>query len=98
MTVRYYLATQTAYEQARAAIDSAMGLPVPGTITSIEPAATAPKATDGRVAVAVCEDIVDEANVPAVFAGMASAGTAAEITAQQYFAAIGQAFREAAGI
>jgi len=91
MTARYFIATQAAYEQARAAMDAALGLPEFGTITSIEPAATALRSLDGRLVVSVCEDIVEESAVAAMFSSMLAGGTVQELTQAQYSAAIGRA-------
>lgn len=91
MTARYFIATQAAYEQARAAMDAALGLPEFGTITSIEPAATALRSLDGRLVVSVCEDIVDESAVTAMFSSMIAGGSVQELTQAEYSAAIGRA-------
>ena len=92
MTARYFIATAEAYEQARASMDAALGLPEFGTLTSIEPAATALRSQDGRLIVAVCDDIVVESAVTAMFASMLSGGAVQELTEAGYIAA----FREAA--
>jgi len=90
MTARYFIATQAAYEQARASMDAVLGLPEFGTITSIEPAATALRSLDGRLVVSVCEDIVDESAVAAMFSSMLAGGTAEELTQAQYLTATGR--------
>ena len=51
--MKYYLLTPDAYELYRAALDAAMGFPCPGTTTSIEPVATAPRDAGGNVLLAV---------------------------------------------
>ena len=52
--MRYFRATAAVYEQARAALDAAWGLPNDkGTATCIEPAATAPRDAQGRIVLAV---------------------------------------------
>jgi hypothetical protein len=90
MTARYFIATQAAYEQARASMDAALGLPEFGTITSIEPAATALRSQDGRLVVAVCEDIVEESAVASMFSSMLAGGTVEELTQAQYLTATGR--------
>ena len=50
--MKYYLLTPDAYELYRA-LDAAMGFPCPGTTTSIEPVATAPRDAGGNVLLAV---------------------------------------------
>lgn len=89
-TARYFIATQTAYEQARASMDAALGLPEFGTITSIEPAATALRSQDGRLVVAVCDDLCEESSVTSMFASMLAGGAVQELTEAGYVAAIGR--------
>ena len=50
--MRYFRADEATYEAVRAAIDADNGWPDDGTITSIEPAATAPRDAAGRVLLA----------------------------------------------
>jgi hypothetical protein len=95
MPTRFYIVAAAEYERARAEIDGIMGLPTETTKTSIDPAVVAPKTVDGRVALALCDEIVDEAGVPSVFSRMAAAGLAAEVTEETYFAWLR---REAAGL
>ena len=55
--MRYFRATAAVYEQARAALDAAWGLPNDkGTATCIEPAATAPRDAQGRIVLAVNDE------------------------------------------
>jgi hypothetical protein len=51
--MRFFRADEATYERVRAAIDSANGWPDAGTVTAIEPAATAPRDAAGRVLLAV---------------------------------------------
>lgn len=52
--MRFFRSTEAVYEQARATLDAAWGLPNDtGTVTCIEPAATAPRDAEGRVLLAV---------------------------------------------
>jgi hypothetical protein len=57
----YYRADADTYEAVRAAIDAAMGWPDEGTVTSIEPAATAPRDAAGRVLLAASDWLVSAA-------------------------------------
>jgi hypothetical protein len=54
----YYRADADTYEAVRAAIDAAQGWPDAGTVTSIEPAATAPRDAAGRVLLAASDWLV----------------------------------------
>jgi hypothetical protein len=55
--MRYFRSTASVYEQARATLDAAWGLPDGvGTVTCIEPAATAPRDQQGRVLLAVADE------------------------------------------
>lgn len=90
MTARFFISTEAAYEQARAAMDAVLGLPKFGTITSIEPSATAPRSLDGRLVVSVCEDIVEESAVGSMFSSMIAGGSVHELTQAEYSAAIGK--------
>jgi hypothetical protein len=88
MTQRFFIATAAAYEEARASMDAALGLP--GAVTSIEPAATAVRSQDGRLVVAVCDDLCEESAVTAMFASLLSGSAVQELTEAGYFAAIGR--------
>jgi hypothetical protein len=57
----YYRADADTYEAVRAAIDAAMGWPDAGTVTSIEPAATAPRDAAWRVLLAASDWLVSAA-------------------------------------
>lgn len=55
--MRYFRSAENVYEQARAALDAAWGLPNgKGTATCIEPAKNAPHDADGRVLLAVADE------------------------------------------
>ena len=69
--MRFYKFTPDAYELYRATLDAAMGFPCPGTATSIEPVATAPRDAGGNVLLAVSGEWLAPVE-------------AEEITAEQY--------------
>ena len=55
--MRYFRSSTAVYEQARFALDAAWGLPNDtGTVTCIEPAATAPRDAQGRIVLAVDDE------------------------------------------
>ena len=88
MPTKFYFVAAAEYERARAEIDAIMGLPAETTRTSIDPVDQAPKTADGRVALALCDDLAGENGVATVFSRMAAAGLAAEVTEQEYFAGL----------
>jgi hypothetical protein len=89
MTHRYFrTASDEVYEQTRAALDAAWGIEAPQ--TCIEPAATAPKDSDGRILLAVdtefCAYPAAAEMLPALLAG----GLVAEIDEAMYWASVPQ--------
>lgn len=50
--MRYFRGNADTYERVRSAIDADQGWPDAGTLTAIEPAATAPRDASGRVLLA----------------------------------------------
>jgi hypothetical protein len=69
--MRFYRFTTDAYELYRDTLDAAMGFPCPGTATSIEPVATAPRDAGGNVLLGVSGEWLAPVE-------------AEEITAEQY--------------
>jgi hypothetical protein len=87
--MRYFRASSAVYEQVRASLDAAWGLPnALGTATCIEPAATAPKDTEGRVLLAVQGWFCEFAEVASLLPQLIASGAVEEITAAEYQAAI----------
>jgi hypothetical protein len=87
--MRYFRATETVYEQARAALDAAWGLPnALGTQTCIEPAATAPRDAQGRVLLAVHDEFCVLPAAAEMLPQLLASGAVEEITAAEYQAAV----------
>lgn len=78
--MRYFRANADAYEQARATLNAAWGLPQPGTETSIPPASDCMTDQAGRVYVCVDDWMCDLPPAPDVLAAAIAAGMADEIT------------------
>lgn len=58
--MRFFRSNYAVYEQVRAVLDTAWSLPADnGTATCIEPAATAPRDTDGLVLLAVNDEFCE---------------------------------------
>lgn len=88
MIQRYYRSTEPVYEQVRLALDAAWGHPQGGTVTCIEPAATAPRDADGLVLLAVDEAFTQYPAVSAMLPQLLASGAVAEIDAATYQAAV----------
>ena len=78
----YYRATPGVYEQARAAIDAAMGYPSADTATIWTPAVAAPHDADGRCLLALWQELADLSPVAAVLDSLE------EITEAEYHASL----------
>jgi hypothetical protein len=93
--VRYFRcdAGDSAYEQARLALDAAWGHPRQdtGTITCIDPAAVAPRDAQGRIVLAVTEEFCAYPAAAQMLELMLGGGAAVEITEADYRAAVSQA-------
>lgn len=85
--MRYFRVEPDAYEQARATLNAAWGLPQPGTDTSIPVADDCVRDTDGNVYVGVDDWMADMAPAPQVVAAAISSGVAAEISEAEMDAA-----------
>ena len=93
MRQRYFHVDPTAYEKARLAIDARLGYaPGRGTVTSVSPAAVAPRSAAGRVLVAVWDRFTANETVAAILPNMLASGTAVEITRAEYDAAMPKGF------
>lgn len=87
--MRFFRANETVYEQARAALDAAWNLPNDkGTITCIEPAATAPRDSHGRILLAVNDEFCEYPEAAALLPELLSIGAVQEIDAATYTAAV----------
>jgi hypothetical protein len=77
------------YEGIRLQLDAAWGHPSPnGTITCIEPAATAPRDSEGRIVLAVHDEFATWEPAASMLPGLIAQGLVEEITEAQYQAAL----------
>jgi hypothetical protein len=87
--MRYFRSTDAVYEQARAALDAAWGLPNDkGTATCIEPAATAPRDAQARIVLAVNDEFCAYTVASDLLPQLLASGAVEEIDAATYRAAI----------
>ena len=84
----FRIATDAAYEQARATLDAAWGHPNADTVTCVEPAATAPHDAQGRVLLGVLDEFVAYAPADNLLPQWIAAGVVEEIDAVTYEASI----------
>lgn len=85
---RFFRATEVVYEQVRLALDAAWGHPRGGTVTCVEPAATAPRDADGCVVLAVDEAFTHFPTASEMLPQLLASGAVVEIDAEQYHAAL----------
>jgi len=77
------------YEQVRTTLDAAWGKPNDlGSVTCIEPAATAPRDAQGRIVLAVRDEFCTYTVACDLLPEMLAAGAVSEITAEQYAACV----------
>lgn len=89
MEQRFFHVDPASYEKARLALDRRWGYaPGTGTDTCVTPAAAARKNPSGRVVLAVWDFVLADENVRAILSNMLASGTAAEITRDEYDAAM----------
>lgn len=90
--MRYFRcdAGDAAYEQARAALDAAWGHPnaATNTVTCIDPASVAPRDGQGRILLAVSPEFCEFPAASDMLSLMLGSGSAAEITGDDYAAAV----------
>ena len=88
--MRYFrcLAGDEAYEQIRSTLDAAWGHPnaETKTVTCIDPAAVAPRDTQGRIMLATSEAFCEYAASEQMLASVISSGVIEEISAADYLA------------
>ena len=80
--MRYFLANSVAYEQARAALNAAWGIPQPGTSSCLTPAAECMSDLAGSVYVCVDDWMCDLPPAPDILASALAAGAVREVTEQ----------------
>jgi hypothetical protein len=86
--VRFFAALEIHYEQARAALDQAWGLPnMQGTVTCIDPAAVAPRNSSGLIVLAVNDEFCSYPESAEMLSLMLGSGAVAEISEADYRAA-----------
>jgi len=88
--MRYFRTTSDAvYEQARQTLDAAWGLPNDrGTVTCIDPAATAPRDLQGRIVLAVDDEFCAFTVAVDLLPQLLASGAVEEIDAATYHAAV----------
>jgi hypothetical protein len=89
--MRYFRTDSDAvYEQARITLDAAWGHPTPDghTVTCIQPAATAPRDSAGRIVLAVDDGFCEYTVAVDLLPQLLASGTVVEIAAAEYLAAI----------
>ena len=88
--MRYLRATESVYEQARAALDAAWGHPTADgrTLTCIESAATAPRDADGLIVLAVDDAFTAYSVASTMLPQLLASGAVAEIDAAAYKSAL----------
>jgi hypothetical protein len=87
--MRFFRSTPQVYEQARATLDAAWGLPNDtGTVTCIEPAATAPRDAQGRIVLAVDDEFCAFTVAVDLLPQLLASGAVEEIDRQTYLAVV----------
>lgn len=87
--MRHFRSSDAVYEQARASLDAAWMLPNDiGTVTCIEPAATAPHDAQGRVLLAVNDDFCAYPVAVDLLPQLLASGAVEEIDKATYQAAV----------
>lgn len=88
---RFFRSDAATYETIRLQLDAAWGHgPGTGTLTCFEPAATAPRDTQGRVLLAVLAEFCEYDAVAAVLPQLLASGAVEEISEATYRASIPQ--------
>ena len=94
--MRYFRcdAGDEAYEQARLALDAAWGHPneATKTVTCIDPAAVAPRDSQGRIVLAVNDEFCAYPAAEAMLSQLLLADAVTEITSDEYMPSVSQQF------
>jgi hypothetical protein len=90
--MRFFAASESVYENARAILDAAWGHPTADgmTITCIDPAAVAPRDLQGRIVLAVNDEFCAYSVAAEVLPQLLASGAVEEIDAAAYMAAVSQ--------
>lgn len=92
MSQRYFRSTEAVYESVRQSLDAAWGLPNSlGTATCIEPAATAPRDTSGRIVLAVKQQFCTFTVAADLLPQLLASGAVEEIDEATYMAVVSAA-------
>lgn len=87
MSHRYFrTSSDEVYEQTREALDAAWGIEPPQ--TCIQPAATAPRDSDGRILLAVDEEFCAYSVASEMLPALLASGAAEEIDGETYWASV----------
>jgi len=88
---RYFRASPEVYEQMRATLDAAWGLPNDkATTTCMAPLSTAPRHASGDVVVGVLPEWCEWEPAVTLLPQLLASGAVTEITAADYFACLGE--------
>ena len=87
--MRFFRSADSVYEQVRSTLDAAWGLPNDlGTVTCIEPAATAPQDARGRVLLGVDDSFCTYSVAAELLPQLLASGAVEEIDRETYMAAM----------
>jgi len=90
--MRYFrTADDELYEQVRLGLDAAWGHPSGRTVTCIDPAAVAPRDSQGRILLAVKPEFAEFPAAAAILPGLLASGAVEEIDRATYMAAVSPA-------
>lgn len=88
---RFFATDAVTYEAVRVGLDSAWGHPKPGSVTCIEPAATAPRDASGLALLGVHSEFCEFPEARDVLSQLLAGGAVDEITEAEYFSRITRA-------
>ena len=88
--MRFFAASESVYEQARATLDAAWGHPTADglTLTCIDPAAVAPRDAQGRIVLAVDDSFCAYSVAAELLPQLLASGAVEEIDRETYMAAV----------
>lgn len=89
MSQRYFRSTEAVYESVRLTLDEAWGLPNSlGTVTCLEPAASAPRDAEGLLLLAVKEEFCTFTVAADLLPQLLASGAVEEMDAAAYHAVV----------
>lgn len=86
--MRFFRSSPAVYEQVRVQLDAAFGNPQGLTVSCIEPAATAPRDSQGRIIVAVQNEFCDYEAAATILPQLLASGAVEEIMQAEYVASL----------